>query len=118
MNATEVLKNPPRKFEGTSVTNLALEANTGVYYLLARVKGRPFKRSLKTTSFTAAKEALTAELAKIREALDQGVQLTSGQTVGEFAALWIKAQEDAVEAKELSTKYLEASLRSCLKKIW
>lgn len=106
-----------RIFRATDVTNLSLEANSGVYYLLAKINGKGYRESLKTTSKTAAKELLAKRLADIKTAVESGVDVKSGLTVAQCAEAFIQSQRDARDAGNLSPNYV-ANLEWIFKKFW
>jgi hypothetical protein len=55
-----------RQYKVTETTNLALELNSGDYYLLAKVGGKGYRISLKTKDLATAKMRLETRMAQLR----------------------------------------------------
>lgn len=105
------------KFQGTDVTNLSVELNSGIFYLLASIGGKYHRESLKTTSKSAAKELLTKRLAEIRESAAKGLDTKSDLTIKVCADAWLSEQKALQAAGSLTPNYI-GSLEYCFKVLW
>ena len=94
------------ELKATGITNL-YRSTRGVYYWLAKIGGVPRKGSLKTKSKSVAKSKLwrSIEVARARyEGREQSDRNSSLVTLGDWAAEWLRREQDSPNIKP-STKY-------------
>ena len=86
MQSTTQKVAPQQKLEATTVTNLRKAQPSGVYYLFARIGGKLKKKSLQTTTFSAAKLRLADALKVERSAAQRRNPDVSGKFTFDQAA--------------------------------
>lgn len=101
----------------TTVTNLVRAAESEVYYVRAKIRGKIRWRSLETTTFSVAKLRLPDELKTLRDAAPATVKFESKLTFGEAVELY---KQQVTENSRLKPRAKEFRLRSefTLRRTW